>query len=44
MEKIQPDFSNLFLNSGAHIQHHYLFNSKAYVGDIKNPMVLSKRL
>jgi hypothetical protein len=22
-----PDFSTLFLNAGAHIQHHYLFNS-----------------
>ena len=30
-------FSNLFLNSGAHIQHHYLFNSKAYQGNLKNP-------
>ena len=36
-KKHKPDFSNLFLNSGAHIQHHYLFNSKAYVGNIKNP-------
>jgi len=36
-EKYKPDFSNLFLNSGAHIQHHYLFNSKAYDGNIKNP-------
>ena len=36
-KKYKPDFSNLFLNSGAHIQHHYLFNSKAYQGDIKNP-------
>ena len=36
-KKYKPDFSNLFLNSGAHIQHHYLFNSKAYVGNIKNP-------
>ena len=36
-EKHKPDFSNLFLNSGAHIQHHYLFNSKAYKGDLKNP-------
>ena len=35
--KFKPDFSNLFLNSGAHIQHHYLFNSKAYQGDLKNP-------
>jgi hypothetical protein len=33
----KPDFSNLFLNSGAHIQHHYLFNSKAYQGNLKNP-------
>ena len=36
-EKHRPDFSNLFLNSGAHIQHHYLFNSKAYKGSLKNP-------
>ena len=36
-KKHKPDFSNLFLNSGAHIQHHYLFNSKAYQGNIKNP-------
>ena len=36
-KKLKPDFSTLFLNSGAHIQHHYLFNSKAYQGDIKNP-------
>jgi len=33
----KPDFSNLFLNSGAHIQHHYLFNSEAYLGAQKNP-------
>ena len=36
-KKHKPDFSNLFLNSGAHIQHHYLFNSKAYKGSLKNP-------
>jgi len=36
-KKNKPDFSNLFLNSGAHIQHHYLFNSKAYQGNLKNP-------
>jgi hypothetical protein len=24
----RPDFSILFLNAGAHIQHHYLFNAK----------------
>ena len=36
-KKYKPDFSNLFLNSGAHVQHHYLFNSKAYQGNLKNP-------
>lgn len=36
-KKTIPDFSLLFLNSGAHIQHHYLFNSQAYQGEIKNP-------
>ena len=36
-KKHKPDFSNLFLNSGAHIQHHYLFNSRAYAGNNKNP-------
>jgi hypothetical protein len=36
-KKNKPDFSNLFLNSGAHIQHHYLFNSIAYDGNIRNP-------
>lgn len=36
-KKHKPDFSNLFLNSGAHIQHHYLFNSAAYKGSLTNP-------
>ena len=36
-KKNKPDFSFLFFNGGAHIQHHYLFNSKAYKGTIKNP-------
>jgi hypothetical protein len=36
-KKHQPDFANLFLNAGAHIQHHYLFNSRAYKGTFKNP-------
>lgn len=33
-----PNFSTLFLNAGAHIQHHYFFNSP-YVGspESKNP-------
>lgn len=33
----KPDYAHLFLNSGAHIQHHYLFNSTAYKGKLKNP-------
>jgi len=35
--KFQPDFSNLFLNTGAHFQHHYMFNSAAYDGELENP-------
>ncbi|PZX50259.1 hypothetical protein LV84_04059 [Algoriphagus ratkowskyi] len=33
----KPDFSNLFLNTGAHFQHHYMFNSSAYKGELSNP-------
>ena len=33
----KSDFSLLFLNVGAHIQHHYLFNSSQYVGELKTP-------
>ncbi len=36
-KKYRPDFSTLFLNTGAHFQHHYMFNSKAYDGKLKNP-------
>ena len=36
-KKEKPDFSSLFLNGAAHIQHHYMFNSKAYSGDQSNP-------
>lgn len=35
--KHQPDFSSLFLNAGAHIQHHYMHSSSVYEGDCKNP-------
>jgi hypothetical protein len=37
MKKKSPMFASLFLNAGAHIQHHYLFNSAAYSGDQANP-------
>jgi hypothetical protein len=29
LRRHRPDFSTLFLNAGAHIQHHYFFNSLA---------------
>lgn len=33
----RPGFASLFLNAGAHIQHHYLFNSSVYDGIQQNP-------
>ena len=36
-KRCKPDFSTLFLNGAAHIQHHYMFNSKVYSGKKKNP-------
>lgn len=33
----KPDFASLFLNAGAHIQHHYMFNAQVYSGLFKNP-------
>jgi hypothetical protein len=35
----RPDFSTLFLNAGAHIQHHYFFNAEPLRKDFseKNP-------
>jgi hypothetical protein len=36
-KKHEPDFSTLFLNSGAHIQHHYMCSSAAYNGEATNP-------
>ena len=35
--KDKPDFATLFLNGGAHLQHHYLFSSQAYHGERQNP-------
>jgi hypothetical protein len=32
-----PQFATVFLNAGAHIQHHYLFSSAAYGGQRRNP-------
>ena len=33
----KPNFSAVFFNAGAHIQHHYLLNSLANKTNIKNP-------
>lgn len=30
-------FASIFLNAGAHIQHHHMFDSSAYVGELRNP-------
>lgn len=35
-KKFKPNYSSIFLNAGAHIQHHYFFNSKFNLSD-KNP-------
>jgi hypothetical protein len=36
-QRTRPDFATLFVNAGAHIQHHYMFNSAAYGGTVRNP-------
>ena len=36
-KKHKPDYSHLFFNGGAHVQHHYMFNSSQYKGQFKNP-------
>ncbi len=36
-KKHKPDYSHLFFNGGAHVQHHYMFNSSQYKGRLKNP-------
>jgi hypothetical protein len=33
----QPQFATIFLNAAAHIQHHYMYSSRVYTGEIKNP-------
>jgi hypothetical protein len=35
--KKHVDFATLFLNAGAHIQHHYMFSSQVYTGELRNP-------
>ena len=36
-KKYKPDFSTLFLNGFAHLQHHYYFSSRFYNGEFVNP-------
>lgn len=33
----RPQFATLFLNAAAHIQHHYMFSSAVYTGEMRNP-------
>jgi hypothetical protein len=38
LSKNKTEFSSIFFNAGAHIQHHYFFNSKYFENkDISNP-------
>ena len=37
VRRTSPDFASLFLNAGAHIQHHYLYSSPCYDGPHRNP-------
>lgn len=37
VRRTAPDFASLFLNAGAHVQHHYLFSSACYDGPHRNP-------
>ena len=38
LKRKRPNFSTIFLNAGAHIQHHYFFNSKVLITEeLKNP-------
>lgn len=36
-KKNKPNFSSIFFNAGAHIQHHYLFNSILSNKNLRNP-------
>jgi hypothetical protein len=36
-KEAQPQFSTLFLNGAAHLQHHYMLNSPAYANGQANP-------
>src|SRR3546814_9041654 len=42
MRKHRPDYVSLFLNAGAHIQHHNMYDSAIYPGNRSNPGWYSK--
>jgi hypothetical protein len=33
----RPDYVSVFMNAGAHIQHHHMFDSTIYQGEHRNP-------
>lgn len=37
VKKLNPVYASLFLNAGAHLQHHYTFSSSKYSGSLFNP-------
>lgn len=37
LRRTKPDFASVFLNAGAHIQHHYMFSAAVYQGKERNP-------
>ena len=43
LKKKLPNFSSIFFNAGAHIQHHYLYNTKHIKNLPKNPDWYLKR-
>jgi hypothetical protein len=36
-QSTRPQFSTLFVNGAAHVQHHYMYNAQPYSGEIQNP-------
>lgn len=40
--KHRPDYASLFLNAGAHIQHHHTYDAAVYDGKRSNPKWYSK--
>ncbi len=42
LNRNKPNFSCVFFNAGAHIQHHYLLNSLVNTSDNKNPKHILK--